>query len=112
MTIDEFLKWSTLIGVVLGFASSFMKFGQQKQILLDNAKETKEAKETAITAQAEAKEARSEAQQAALELVNLRGTITIKLDKLDAMRETVVRIDEKLLGMQKAFDEMRQLKKT
>ncbi len=112
MTIDEFLKWSTLIGVVLGFASSFMKFGQQKQILLDNAKAAQDAKEIAAEANGKADQATAEAKQAAIELVNLRGTITTKLDKLDAMRETVVRIDEKLLGMQKAFDEMRQLKKT
>lgn len=119
MNVDEIVKWLTLIsilvtllGVVIAGASSFIKFGQQKQMMIDNAKATEEAKTTATAANIKADLATNEARQAATELVELKGILTVKLDKLDAMRETVVRIDEKLLGMQKAFDEMRQLKKT
>lgn len=103
--IDELIKWITLISVLIGFGSSFIKFGQQKQMLLDSAKTAEEAKTAASTAT-------NKADQATQELVNLKGTITGKLDRLDAMRESVARMEERLLGLQRAFEEMRELKKT
>lgn len=117
--IDNIIKWLTLIsilvtlfGVVIGGASSFIKFGQQKQMMINNAKATEEAKMTATAANIKADLAATEAKQAAVELIELKGIITVKLDKLDAVKETMIRIDERMINLQATVDELRQLKKT